>query len=71
MEKAKIDRINQLARKQRSEGLTEEEKLEQQQLRDEYRAMFRNNMTQQLDRVYYKMPDGSIVKATGNSEDKK
>ena len=31
MEKEKIDRINHLARKHRSEGLTEEEKLEQQQ----------------------------------------
>ena len=63
MEKEKIDRINHLARKHREQGLTEEEKLEQQQLRDEYRAMFRSNMEQQLDRVYYKMPDGSLVKA--------
>lgn len=70
MEKHKIERINHLARKQRSEGLTEEEKLEQQQLRDEYRAMFRSNMEQQLDRVFYKMPDGSVVKAT-KSEGKK
>ena len=71
MEKEKIDRINHLARKHRSEGLTEEEKLEQQQLRDEYRAMFRSNMERQLDRVYYKMPDGSTVKAVKNMEDKK
>ena len=71
MEKHKIERINHLARKQKSEGLTEEEKLEQQQLRDEYRAMFRSNMEQQLDRVFYKMPDGSVVKAAKRSEDKK
>ncbi len=74
MEKEKIDRINHLARKHRSEGLNEEEKLEQQQLRDEYRAMFRSNMEQQLDRVYYKMPDGSLVKAVKpgkKTEDKK
>ena len=74
MEKEKIDRINHLARKHRSEGLTEEEKLEQQQLRDEYRTMFRSNMEQQLDRVYYKMPDGSLVKAVNSgkkTEDKK
>lgn len=71
MEKHKIARINHLARKQRGEGLTEEEKLEQQQLRDEYRAMFRSNMEQQLDRVFYKMPDGSVVKAVKKTEEKK
>ena len=71
MEREKIDRINFLARKQRSEGLTEEEKAEQQQLRDEYRAQFRASMEQQLDRVYYKMPDGSVVKAVKKTEEKK
>lgn len=71
MEKEKIDRINHLARKHRGEGLTEEEKLEQQQLRDEYRAQFRASMEQQLDRVYYKMPDGSVVKAVKKTEEKK
>lgn len=71
MERAKIDRINELARKQRTEGLTDEEKTEQQTLRDEYRAQFRASMEQQLDRVYYKNPDGSIVKAVKNTEDKK
>lgn len=71
MEREKIDRINYLARKQRAEGLTDEEKAEQQALRDEYRAQFRASMEQQLDRVYYKMPDGSVVKAVKNTEDKK
>ena len=71
MEREKIDRINFLARKQRGEGLTEEEKAEQKLLRDEYRAQFRVSMEQQLDRVYYKMPDGSVVKAAKNLEDKK
>ncbi len=63
MEKEKIDRINCLARKQREQGLTEEEKAEQQALRSEYRQGFRNGLAQQLDNVYYKMPDGSVVKA--------
>lgn len=63
MEKEKIDRINHLARKQREAGLTEEEKAEQQALRDEYREGFKKGLAQHLDRVYYKMPDGSLVKA--------
>ena len=36
MEQKKIDRISQLSRKQRTVGLTKEEKLEQAQLRQEY-----------------------------------
>ena len=63
MEKAKIDRINQLARKAKSEGLTDEEKAEQQKLRDEYRADFRASLVGQLDRVYIQEADGSTTKA--------
>lgn len=63
MEREKIDRINFLARKQRSEGLSEQEKAEQQQLRDEYRRQFRSSMENQLDRLYYKNADGSVEKA--------
>ena len=40
-----------------------EEKAEQQALRDEYREGFKKGLAQHLDRVYYKMPDGSLVKA--------
>ncbi len=63
MEKAKIQRINELSKKSKTEGLTEAEKLEQQQLRDEYRADFRAAFTGQLDRVYIQEPDGSTTKA--------
>ena len=67
MEKEKIDRINHLARKHRAEGLTEEEKAEQQALRMLQtmlgREGFKKGLAQHLDRVYYKMPDGSLVKA--------
>ncbi len=38
MDREKIDRINFLARKSKSEGLSEEEKEEQTALRNEYRA---------------------------------
>ncbi|MBQ9382635.1 MAG: DUF896 domain-containing protein [Ruminiclostridium sp.] len=42
MEKEKIERINFLARKSRTETLTEEEKAEQRVLRDEYRLYMKN-----------------------------
>lgn len=54
MTKEKIDRINELARKSRTaEGLTEEEKAEQTALRNEYRAGFIRNLTNQLDNIEF------------------
>lgn len=64
MEKSKIERINFLARKSKSEGLTEEEKAEQQALRDEYREGFRKNLTAQLDNTYYIDEHGNKVSIT-------
>ena len=52
MDKAKIDRINQLARKAKAEGLTPEEHAERSQLRNEYLAAIRLNLQAQLDNTY-------------------
>ena len=49
MEQAKIDRINVLARKSKTEGLTEAEKEEQAALRREYVAAVKRNLTAQLE----------------------
>ena len=46
-----IDRINELARKSKAEGLTEEEKAEQAKLRQEYIAAVRLNLRTQLDNI--------------------
>lgn len=62
MEQTKIDRINFLARKSKSEGLTAEEKAEQDVLRKEYIASFRASMTGILDNTYIQRPDGSKEK---------
>lgn len=51
LSKDKIERINDLARKKKEEGLTEEEALEQQALRKEYIAAVRKNLKGQLDRI--------------------
>ena len=64
MEKHKIERINYLARKSKAEGLTDEEKAEQQALRDEYRAGFVRNLKAQLDNTYVVDPDGNKRKLT-------
>lgn len=53
MEKRKIDRINFLAKKSKSEGLTDEEKAEQKLLRDEYRAAFRQSLEAQLSAIVF------------------
>ncbi len=56
-----IARINELAHKAKAEGLTEEEKMEQQVLRAEYIAAFRANLKSQLDNIDIKEKDGTIV----------
>lgn len=50
MERAKIERINELAKKSKTEaGLTAEEKAEQTALRREYLSAVRANLKAQLD----------------------
>lgn len=61
MEVEKIDRINALAHKAKSVGLTEEEKKERDLLRKEYLASVRMNLRFQLDNIDVKQEDGSIV----------
>lgn len=53
MDKIKIQRINELAKKAKTEGLTEEERAEQKLLRDEYRADFRKSLISQLDNIEF------------------
>ena len=62
MEKQKLERINALARKSRTEALTPEEKAEQFALRSEYIAEFRSSLKNTLDHTYIQKPDGSREK---------
>ena len=47
-----IVRINELAKKAKTVGLTEEETQERDRLRKEYVAQFRKNLVAQLDNTY-------------------
>ena len=58
---ATIKRINELARKSRESGLTEEEKEEQQRLRQKYIQAFRASLESTLDTVYVEEEDGQAV----------
>lgn len=59
MEQNKIDRINFLARKAKSEGLTDAEKAEQQKLRAEYIAAYRKSLRAQFDNMVLVDEDGN------------
>ena len=56
-----IKRINELSRKSKTEGLTREEKAEQTELRNEYRALVVGNLSSQLEGLKIKHPDGTIT----------
>ena len=59
MDKKQIDRINELARKKKAEGLTDAETSEQDALRKQYIAEWRENMRAMLDGVVIQRPDGT------------
>ncbi len=49
LSKKKINRINELAKKSKKQGLSKAEKVEQKKLRKEYLDAFRSNFKKQLD----------------------
>ncbi len=56
-----IERINELYKKSKAEGLTEKEKKEQAQLRQKYVQSFRQSLMGTLENVY-------LVDENGNQE---
>ncbi|HEL1567827.1 TPA: DUF896 family protein [Streptococcus suis] len=61
MEQAKIDRINELARKKKAEGLTEEELQEQAALREEYIEGYRRSVRAHIEGIKVIDEDGNDV----------
>lgn len=62
MDEKKIQRINELYHKSKDVGLTEAEKAEQQELRQEYIFAMKNNLRSILNNIDIKEADGSITK---------
>ena len=61
MDRQKINRINELYRKSKAEGLTEEEKKEQKVLRREYIEAVKGNLLAQLNNIDIEEKDGTVV----------
>lgn len=57
----KIQRINELARKSKAEGLTKEEREEQALLRQEFIASVKGNLRAQLNNISIQNEDGTIT----------
>ncbi len=57
-----IGRINELAHKQKGEGLNEEEKEEQRLLRQKYIAAIKSNLKAQLDNIRIVDENGNVTK---------
>lgn len=61
MDNQKIQRINELYRKSKAEGLTEAEKKEQKILRREYIEAVKGNLLSQLNNIDVEEKDGTVV----------
>lgn len=57
LDQKKIDRINELARKNKAEGLTPEEIKERDTLRKEYLANFRKSFRARLENIEVVSPE--------------
>lgn len=64
MESERVKRINALAHKAKTVGLTPEETAERARLREEYLADFRRNLRAQLENTYIVDPQGNKRKFT-------
>lgn len=64
-----IERINELARKKKAEGLTQEEAKEQTALRKAYLESFRKGFKQQIENTKVIDPEGKDVTPEKNQRD--
>lgn len=69
MDQKKIDRINELARKSRVTALTQQEKEEQAQLRQEFIESYRKSLQSQLDSIVLVDEEGNRTPLRRKQED--
>lgn len=61
MDNLNIDRINELYKKSKEAGLTQEEQKEQAELRSAYILAIRNNIRGTLNNISLLNPDGTVT----------
>ena len=66
-----LARINELAKKAKTVGLTAEEIAERDQLRQEYLKNFRKRFVSQIEQIQIVEPDGSITPVKRKSKNDK
>lgn len=67
---ATIDRINELYRKSKAEGLTTKEQEEQARLRRDYVNSIKVNLRANLESIKIQNPDGSIIDVKKRHDEK-
>ncbi len=70
MKEEAIKRINELYRKSKTQGLTNEEKAEQARLRKEYIQAVKNNLKSTLNNVSIVNPDGTVTNLSRKDKEK-
>ncbi len=71
MTEEKIKRINELARKKKAEGLTDEELTEQAELRKEYIESYKRSLIAQLENTYIVDEKGNKTPLSARNKDKR
>ncbi len=71
MDERMIERINELYHKSKNEGLTEEERIEQADLRAEYIKSVRANLRGQLNNISILNTDGTVTELATKDKTKK
>ncbi len=71
MDEKKIQRINELYHKSKKQGLTEEEKKEQKELREEYLFSIKNNLRNMLNNIDIQEADGTITSLSTKDKTRK
>lgn len=61
MDDIRLARINELYKKSQADGLSEEEKMEQAELRSAYIQDVRNNLRGTLNQISLLNPDGTVT----------